>query len=332
MSQFAFGVDLGWVTQLETLGYTWVNESGEAVDAIAAAKALGADSVRLRIFVDPPKSGFWQKREDEECMLGFCDGQSVLAAAKRVKEQGMRLMLDFHYSDHFADPQFQDIPKAWENDDIEALKAHVYEHTENVLGLFRESGIEPEWVQVGNEINPGICFPMGKLDEHPDYLVEILNSGYDAVKAVFPACSVITHLACVQDQKWCVPFWDNFFRRGGKTDILGFSFYPYWYQAPSDKQMLQECLEYYSGTYGKPVLIAEVGGLDDDVEGTKKILCDSIEACLDMKGGPGLGAFYWEPEVNRQILPDHYPLGAARLLDEKTLQYTEALSVYKKYQ
>lgn len=328
MESMIYGVDLGWASQLEDMGYRWLNEAGEETDIIEASKEIGANAVRLRVFVNPPKEAFWQKREDERCMLGFCDMKNVLKMAKRAKAGGMKLMIDFHYSDHFADPVFQDLPKEWEGDTDRQLETKVSEHTKEVLELLVKHDIYPEWVQVGNEINNGMMWPKGGLKESPKQLVRFLNAGYDAVKEVCPDCQVITHLAAVCDDTLCRPFLDNFFAENGKTDILGFSYYPYWEQFESDKDMLSEKLKKYSADYHKPVMITEVGGPDYDEEGSYKILADCIGAMKE-QGQKEAGIFYWEPEITSEILPDKYPLGAAKLVGKKTLQYTKALRVYK---
>ncbi len=329
IQKFAFGVDLGWVSQLEERGFRWADEQGNEIDPIQASKDMGADSVRLRVFVNPPEESFWQKNEDTVCMLGFCDAKGVLETAKRVKEKHMRLMIDFHYSDVFADPDYQYIPGEWEKDDDEKLTQRVYQHTKDVLLLLKENNIYPEWVQVGNEINPGIMIPRGGLAENPELLVRFLNAGYDAVKECFPGCQVITHLARVEHHDWCDPFLDNFFEQNGKTDILGFSYYPYWYQSKSDQEALCQCLKDYSAKYKKPVMVVEVGGEDKDEEGTYQLVMETIKATMNVPDQQGLGVFYWEPEVCREILPDHYPLGAAKLTDDHTLQFTKAISAYK---
>lgn len=329
MSKMIYGVDLGWATQLESMGYRWLNENGEECDVLTASKELGANAIRLRVFVNPPKTSFWQKTEDVTCMLGFCDGNSVLEMAKRVKEQGMKLMIDFHYSDHFADPQFQAIPEEWADDSDEELEKRVYAHTKEVLQLLAEQDIYPDWVQVGNEINNGMMWPKGGLKDAPKALVRFLNAGYDAVKEVCPDCKVITHLAAVCSEELCEPFWKNFFGNQGKTDILGFSYYPYWENIESNKDRLATWLKRYSQEYKKPVMIVEIGGLDYDEEGCYKIMVDGIEAMKEMKNQEEMGIFYWEPEATSEILPDKYPLCAARLVGDKTLQYNKALSAYR---
>ncbi|MCD7981007.1 MAG: glycosyl hydrolase 53 family protein [Clostridiales bacterium] len=332
--KFAYGVDLGWVSQLEQLGYKWIDENGNGVDPIRACRDMGANAVRLRIFADP-KGSFWQKSEDVRCMLGLCDKRSVLETAGRVKALDMDLMLDFHYSDHFADPEIQDIPEAWKDDDDLQLEERVYSHTRETLLLFREHHIEPKWVQVGNEINFGMLWPKGHLNTAPKQLVRFLNAGYRAVKEVFPDCRVITHMAAVTNEAWCVPFLDNFFKHGGKTDIIGFSFYPYWIPMQENQcsptgngSGLSRALSMYESKYGKPVMIVEIGGEDDREEETYQLLCDSVEAVRSVPGGRGLGVFYWEPEATRSVLPDAYPLGAARQIDDHTLQFTKVLTAY----
>ncbi|MCD8324088.1 MAG: arabinogalactan endo-1,4-beta-galactosidase [Clostridiales bacterium] len=331
MDRIALGADLGWVSQLEQLGYTWVDDDGRTIDPVQACCDMGANAVRFRIFVNPPREAFWQKREEERCMLGFCDTQSVIDAARRVRDLGMDVMLGFHYSDHFADPEIQDIPEEWKNDDDETLTERIYTHTRESLLRFREAGIEPKWIQVGNEINNGIMWPKGSLKEAPEQLVRFLNAGYDAVKDVFPECQVITHMAGVNSEEWCVPFLDNFFANNGKTDLIGFSYYPYWMQFNSDATALQGWLTMYEQRYGKPVMIVEVGAEDADEEGSRETIRHCIDAVRALPQGRGLGVFYWEPEVSREILPDHYPLGAARLLSDHTLQFTKAMTVYREY-
>ena len=271
------------------------------------------------------------KKDGTVCMLGFCDADSVRRMAERVMRSGMKLMLDFHYSDHFADPMYQDIPEAWSLADVTALAHHVYDHTSQVLSLLKEDGVSVEWVQVGNEINPGILLPYGSMKEHPDTLIHFLNEGYRAVKESYPQCQVITHLSAVQMKQYLIPFLDTFFARGGKTDILGFSYYPYWFSVESDQEELAECLREYAIRYGKPVMVVETGGEDREEEKTSGVIRDAVEAILAVPEQKGLGVFYWEPEVAREAVPDQYPLGAARIIGNKKLAYTNALKVYGAY-
>ncbi len=323
---FAYGVDLGWVGQLEKEGYAWVDDAGGRIDPIKACKDMGANAVRLRIFVNPPADAYWMKNGCERVMLGYCDADSVLAVASRAKALGMDIMLDFHYSDHFADPMVQDIPEAWTDDDEDALTQKVYAHTRDTLQKFLENDIHPRWIQVGNEINNGLMWPKGSLGEHPAALVRYLNAGYDAVKDILPDCQVVTHMAMMSREAACTAFLDNFFARGGKTDILGFSYYPYWEKFESDSEVLAGWLSMYEKKYNRPVMIVEVGAEDEREDVGYGIVRDCIKALRSLSAG--LGVFYWEPDAHRSLLPDGYPLGASVPAGEGKLRFTKALSAY----
>lgn len=329
IGDFAYGVDLGWASQLEDRGYFWIDDNKNRIDPIVAAKEYGADSVRLRLFVNPPKEAYWTKKDGTTCMLGYCDTQSVIAVSKRVADQGMRLMLDIHYSDHFADPQYQDIPAEWADLDPDALADKVFEYTRDTMQQFKDAGLSPEWVQVGNEINPGVMIPKGGLKENPADLVRFLTRGYEAVKEVYPDCQVITHLAMLFDIEGCEAFLDNFFAHGGKTDIIGLSHYPYWFGRKNYDEPLQYYLERYKTRYGKPVMIVEVGGEQTDPDGTYELLADTIHALHQVPENRGLGVFYWEPEAILEALPDQYPLCAAQPAGENAIRYTKAISAYR---
>ena len=335
------GVDLGWVSQLESIGYKWINDANDTIDPIVAAKNFGANTVRLRVFVNPPEYGFWIKPDKEMkghkiegglVMLGFCDKDSVVKMAKRVKNAGMRLMIDFHYSDHFADPAFQDIPLQWENLDYAGLKEKVYEHTKNVLLALKEQGIMPEYVQVGNEINNGILNPIGNINENPQKMVGLLNQGYDAVKSVFLDSIVVTHVSAGHILEYVKGFFDVYFKYGGKTDMIGLSYYPAWFQERHNSNEFLKVLNEVYRLYGKEIVLSEIGGIDTEDEETYCLLKDTLQLVEKVEGNALKGIIYWEPEANRDILPDKYPLGAACLKGKKTLQYTKALSAFKKYQ
>ena len=337
MQDFIYGVDLGWVSQLESQGVRWIDRDMKEADPIAALKDMGANSVRLRVFVDPPKEAYWTKPEKEiqgrkfggeTCMLGFCDKNSVLEMAARVKKQDMKLMIDIHYSDHFADPVYQDIPKEWENDSFEEMKERVAQHTRDILELLTSHDIYPDWVQVGNEIDSGILLPMGSFDDNPEQLVTFLNEGYRAVKACCPECRVITHINCGNDYQRCTRFFDTFFALGGQTDIMGFSYYPYWVRMRHDERKLHDDMTRLAQKYQMPLMLTEIGGPENEEEETYQLLISAVRAIRTVPDGQGLGIFFWEPEVGAELLPDHYILGAARLVKENCLQFTKAMSAY----
>ena len=328
---FAYGVDLGWMSQLEERGFYWSDSDGVKKDIIEIMKDKDIDSIRLRLFVNPPVEGFWNKSDTERCMLGFCDTESVLKVAKRVCEAGMRLMLDFHYSDLFADPQYQQTPLAWINHSEDELVRDVREYTIDTLNTFKTQGITPEWVQVGNEINPGMLLPMGDANTNMSGLVRVLNAGYDAVKEVFPNALVITHLANGAIKPWIEDWFDAFFEKGGKCDVIGLSHYPYWYKMLEGVTMtdLGDNMASYYERYKKPIMVVEVGEDEDDPEKSALLLTKTLDDLRKVPDNNGLGMFYWEPEVGKDVLPDKYPLGASRLIGEKEIRFTTALNAYK---
>ena len=256
--------------------------------------------------------------------------------AKRVKTEGLSLMIDIHYSDHFADPEYQDIPEAWINEDFEGLKEKVTGHTVEVMAKLGEQGIVPDWVQVGNEINNGILRPVGSFRDNPEQLVELLNAGFDAVKKTSPDTKVITHLSGLPILDWLDGFLSTFTKMGGKTDIFGFSYYPYWYRlfkpayGKHDKRVLREALEHIVSLYQKPVMIVETGEDQTQGELAKNMLQDIMEILDELPQTDDKGVFYWEPEVGKELLPDGYALGACRLVGENTLQFNEALRAYQR--
>ena len=164
------GADISWLTQMETAGKIFYNSSGTAQDCIQILKNLGMNSIRLRVWVNP--AGGWNNTAD------------VLAKATRAKNLGMKILIDFHYSDSWADPGQQNKPAAWAAQDFATLQTSVYDHTFNVLTALKTNGITPDWVQVGNETNDGMLWPTGRASTNMANFAALVNKGYDAVKAV----------------------------------------------------------------------------------------------------------------------------------------------------
>ena len=140
---FTLGADISWCTEMEARGQKIYNYLGEEREATALMKEMGMNAVRLRVWVDPAEHG------------NYCNAADVLVKALRAKELGMDVMIDFHYSDWWADPAKQNIPKAWEKHKYKQLCADVAEHTKSVLTLLKDNGVQPKWVQVGNETSNG---------------------------------------------------------------------------------------------------------------------------------------------------------------------------------
>lgn len=325
------GADISWLSMLEMLGISYVDDNMNVSDPLDLLKGFGINTLRMRLFVDPPSSCFWRKNNGQRVMLGLCDKKGTLETAKRAKAKGFKLLVDFHYSDHFADAEYQDIPKLWSAaDDIWAV-ALIQEHTERFLEALRDEGITPEYVQIGNEINNGMLFPLGKYPEERRSLASFLTAGYDAVKKISPKTRVIAHLADGHDRKGYEEFFDDIIGvYKAKTDIIGMSYYPCrigktYKETIHDLSVnLMKCAK----KYDKDVMVCEVGGLENEPEETAKMIKLTLEAVDVVPGNRGLGVIYWAPEACSKVLPDNYSLGACRLVKENTLQFTEAMKAF----
>jgi len=178
---FANGADVGWLTQMEASGIKFFNASGTQQDCLQVLQGVGMNSIRLRVWVNP--SGGWNGQTD------------VVNKAVRAKNMGFRLMIDFHYSDSWADPGQQTKPAAWASHGIAQLRTDVANHTTAVLNALKSAGVTPEWVQVGNETNNGMLWNDGRASTSMANFASLITSGYNAVKAVFPSAKVIVHIS-----------------------------------------------------------------------------------------------------------------------------------------
>ncbi|URZ08063.1 glycoside hydrolase family 53 protein [Clostridium felsineum] len=329
-SNFANGADIGWLNQLENNGVKWQDTNGKQGDALAILKKHGVNSVRLRVFVNPPSDAQWVKRDGTKCLLGYSDTQSVISTAKRAKKLGMKVMIDFHYSDHFADPAYQDKPTAWVTDDFNKLKNDVYSHTYSVMSALRNAGITPDWVQVGNEINGGMLWPDGSNYNYTK-LSQLINSGYNAIKTVSPSSKVVIHLSSGANNSLYRTFFDGLTNAGAHFDVIGMSYYPYWDNTDYTKNInaLSYNLDDIASRYNKEVIISETGGLEKDPNNTYDMLKAVIKKVKEVPNKKGLGVFYWEPEANSSVLPDSYPLGTTTKVSDNVLKFTKAIKAFK---
>lgn len=286
-SKFAKGADISWTPQMEATGYEFYNEKGEKDDVLKILKSKGMDAIRLRVFVNP----------NDDKGSGHCSKEETVAFAKRLKSLGFRIMIDFHYSDSWADPAKQYKPKAWENLNFEDLKKAVYNHTYDVLLALKKEKITPEWVQVGNEIPNGILWPDGHSKNFKN-LGELLNKGYDVVKAINKKIKVIVHIDEGNNTEKITWFYKNIAEQNVKYDVIGLSYYPYWIKKDWTEtiQDLQKNMNYLAKTYNKEVMVVEVGGEDSQVENTYKLLEATIKAVRNVPNKKGTGVFYWEPQ------------------------------------
>ena len=326
---FAKGADVSWLSEMEHDSVRFYNTEGDEGDCLDIMQKAGMNAVRLRVWVN--HSTGWSNKED------------VVSMARRAARQGLRVMIDFHYSDFFADPNHQTIPSAWKEYSYEQLCEAVREHTLDVLYTLKEAGVKPEWVQVGNETPNGMLWPVGKvskpapdmpdgqaIDAAWDRYARLTAAGYDAAKEAFSDITVIVHVDNAYDYRdW---FWQAMNAHGGKYDMIGLSHYPMmsawsgisWQEA---NRRAEENIRALIATFHRPVMIAEIGMMN---WGSKSILIrqgeppiseyDSVAAISNIVMTDFLeriaeidscaGVFYWEPQCYGGWRPTEYiPLG-----------------------
>jgi arabinogalactan endo-1,4-beta-galactosidase len=288
---FAKGADISWTSEMEKSGKTFRKADGTTADIFDVLKDCGINSIRLRVWVNP--TGGWSGKDD------------VAALALRAAKAGMALMIDFHYSDFFADPSRQTFPKDWEADKADAAKtaARIKAHTTEVLNTLKDKGVSPAWIQIGNETRNGFLWPLGQLwDNSGDIsggwarFVQLYNAGYDAAKAVFPQAAVMPHLNNAwEDNDW---WFKKFKAQGARFDAITLSHYPQTESGKTAEQVNSSALARISAlasAYGVPVYVAEVGvkpATESASAAVLKAFMDGVRAIPACKG-----VFYWEPEV-----------------------------------
>ncbi|MCR4994015.1 MAG: arabinogalactan endo-1,4-beta-galactosidase [Bacteroidales bacterium] len=304
-NDFVKGADVGFLAGQERRGVKFHDRNGQERECLELLKNdYQMSAIRLRVWVNPRG--------------GSCGKEEVLAMAKRVKALGMDLMIDFHYSDSWADPAKQPIPAAWKDHSYKQMRKDVRDHTIEVLSLLKENGIEPRWVQVGNETANGMLWPMGHIEKNPKQYAGFIRAGYDAVKKVLPKAIVIVHLD--RGHKQSLYDWnlDIVKKYGGKWDMIGMSLYPYWamegHPEMNADQIITDCManiRHVSEKYGCDVMIVETGyevnmKRPEVMEEGRRQLTRVIREARSQTDGHCRGVFYWEP----QCLPGGYKLGA----------------------
>ncbi len=301
---FTCGVDISWCTEMEADGRTFRNSTGTETDIFALMKELGMNAVRLRVWVNPTRYGYG----------AWCDKADVLQKARRAHAQGLDLMIDFHYSDFFADPGRQTKPLDWEDYSTAQIKTAITQHTVDVLQALKDEGIIPRWVQVGNETNSGMIWEDGRIDwnktgtaRFTDY-VALSNAGYEAVKSVLPDALVIVHLGGAESAQ-C--FFGDFQAAGGKVDMIGLSHYPTadeWnsvaQSATHSNINAAQWVAQAAQSFGVPVMICETGFDVSNPDLANSVMTDLFNRMTAIPQCAGI--FYWEPETDGVWRPACY--------------------------
>lgn len=247
------GIDVS--TYLEELEKGARYFSGDVqIDPLDAFCANGVKWMRIRVWNHPfGEAG-------EPYLAGSCDMEHYLRLAELAKRKGYRILLDFHYSDFWADPGKQMLPKAWRGYSLEKLTDAVYSFTRDCLIRARDAGVAPEMIQVGNEITNGMLWPIGRLEkdgERGGYeaFCVLVKAGCRACREILPASEIVLHLERSHDQAVYQEFFGEMERAGVDYDIIGASYYPYWHGTPLQlMENLNRCR-----AFGKKLMVMELG-------------------------------------------------------------------------
>lgn len=289
-SSYELGADISWVTEMETRGYNFYNDAGHITECTNLMKELGCTAIRLRVWVNPADG--WNGRED------------VYEKARRARMLGLKVMIDFHYSDWWADPGKQYMPEAWKkySNDIDGMCDALAAHTRDVLQYLKDNGIDIDWVQVGNEVDNGMLWDLGRIDRDHTAFTRLINAGYTAAKSVYPETRVILHHANAYNLSDLTWFFDLVTEDKCNYDIIGLSLYPsYWDESqkayPDWKPTTQMAVSNFKALhdkYAKPVMLVEFGmpaSEPDKAEAALQYIIDRTVG-YDWFGG----VFLWEPE------------------------------------
>lgn len=297
---FWLGGDISGTTANEARGHFTKNTEGVTTETTRLMKDYGMNATRLRVWVDPKD--------------GFSSPEDVLKMAKRSQQLGMPVMIDFHYSDWWADPGKQNPPKAWEGLTLEETAKALAEHTRSTLQLLKDNGIDVKWVQVGNETTHGFLWPMGRFEENPENYAILTKAGCEAVKEVYPEAKTIIHLDDGFNQWLYDTVFDSLKANGVEWDIIGMSIYPYWAmegnKEESEIMTLVDSIaniRHLKQKYGSEVMIVETGVDAREPEKGKQFIDALIKAAKELTDGACTGVFYWAPEIDANAA---YHLGA----------------------
>lgn len=299
------GADVSSLNKSEQLGGEYLDcrcNECRPRPALDILRDSGVQAVRLRVWVDSAD--------------GYHDRAELSRMARRARKNGLGVLVDFHYSDFWADPGQQTKPAAWADYSVPELTRAVYDHTFDVCSSLVAQGTPPDLVQLGNELNSGMLWPDGHTWDPPNWaqLADFLKAGARAIADCSPGTRIVLHLANGGDNGLYRWWFDNIVQQGVPFDVIGASYYPYWHGSLAD---LQRNLSDISARYDKDVVVVEtaypftLGGADDTPnqiglaeqlvpgyaatpEGQAAFLRDVLAVVRALPNGRGLGAYYWD--------------------------------------
>ncbi|GAB3460799.1 glycoside hydrolase family 53 protein [Actinophytocola sediminis] len=300
------GADISFTPQHEAIGTSY-RDGGvvRPVERILADR--GANYVRLRVWTAPPS--------------GYSTLNTALALARRANAAGLRVLLNLHYADFWADPGKQPTPAAWAGQNLSALAATVRGYTRDAVAAFTSQGTPVAMVQVGNEITNGMLFPLGEVyrsgGENWGGFTTLLKAGITGAREGNPSCQVMVHIDRGGDNGGSRYFYDRVLAQGVGFDVIGLSYYPFWHGSLA---ALRSNLNDLSTRYGKDLVVVETsypwtlnngdglgnfinspgqlpdGGSYPATPAGQAAYFEQVRAVLaEVPGGRGAGFFVWEP-------------------------------------
>lgn len=336
------GGDVSLLPSYEQQGTVYKDFDGKPVKLLPFLKQQGWNAIRVRLFVDPENAPEGHKGE------GVCqDLNYVIRLSRQIKKAGLQLMLDFHYSDTWADPAKQFTPKRWENCSRQAMTDSIYTYTKASLLAMKQAGVSPELIQVGNEITNGMLWPTGKLnptaEENWETVTDFLKAGCRACREVCPKAQIIIHTEKAGDWDITKSYYQHLRRYGVNYDIIGLSYYPMWHGTipnlgenlkrlnwlfPDKPVMIVETAAYYSherDPWAKEGQYSEFQDISPEGQATF-----TRELLAELRRHHNVtGLFWWFPEENafgNDVVKDWLNRG---LFDNRTGQALPAMREFR---
>lgn len=323
MKEFIKGMDISTLIEQEQCGAKYYNH-GRQGDLLEILKEYDVNSVRLRLWNDP------YDENGNPYGAGTNDIEKTIQLAKRAKKLGMSFLLDIHYSDFWADPGKQVVPKAWKGFSVEELKKAVYDFTVDTMKRLHREGAAPDLVQVGNELTNGLLWPTGKkvskeeaeYEERFENIARYISSGIRGVRAVSPDIPIMIHLDNGGLNDMYKEWFDHFVKYENDFQIIGLSYYPFWHGTLEE---LEFNMKDMASRYNKKIVVVELGmgfSMEDYAsyeklapderkgmairpemleklpypmtpEGQRDFILDVLRRISSVDGG--IGVYYWEP-------------------------------------
>ena len=247
MSKFIKGMDLSTLLEMERCGAKYYDH-GQEMDILDIMKKYDVDTIRLRLWNDP------KSESGEPYGAGNNDLAETIAIGKRVTDAGLGVLLNFHYSDFWADPGKQIKPKAWASYGVEELEKAVYDFTKDSLQKVLDAGVNVTMIQVGNELSNGLLWPEGQLPNY-DNVAKFVSAGIRACREVKADIPLMIHLDNGGNNALYRDWFDHYMERGEDFDYIGLSYYPFWH---GTLHMLEDNMNDIAVRYGKELIVAEV--------------------------------------------------------------------------